>query len=275
MGLGSGHLGPGLVCCEHPFDAGAAVVALLLPCRDFGSGLVVVCHSAIEALAAQDADFDLDHVEPTGVLGGVVEFQTAKHAPGFRRGQSAVKGRRAVGRELVEHDADLLGLGEMDIAKLAHAFSEVRCRTARGDLDLAPGPMGVEEDEKLGGTLALILEVKAFAPPWLGRDRRTDFADQQCRGNHEASRSSSSRKTSPSYDEANSNRQNLCEETLEALGLFGSLDDLQHPIAARVERALQFRSGIGAIGETGEIRSERRRPATGGLSVGWPSSSNA
>ena len=77
------------------------------------------------------------------MLGGVVEFQTAKHAPGFRRGQSAVKGRRAVGRELVEHDADLLGLGEMDIAKLAHAFSEVRCRAALGDLDLAPGLQAV------------------------------------------------------------------------------------------------------------------------------------
>ena len=143
LGICSGHLGPGIVCCEHPFDAGAAVVALLLPCGDFGSELVVVCNSAIEALAAQDADFDLDHVKPTGVLGGVVEFQTAEHAPGFRRGQSAVKGRRAVGRELVEHDADLLGLGEMDIAKLAHAFSEVRCRAALGDLDLAPGLQAV------------------------------------------------------------------------------------------------------------------------------------
>ena len=165
MGICSGHLCPGIVCREHPFDAGAAVVALLLPCGDFGSEPVVVRDSAIEAPAAQDAGFDPGHVKPTGVPGGVVEFRTAKHAPGFRRGQSAVKGRRAVGREVVGHDADLPGLGEMDIARPAHAFSEVRCRAAPGDPDLAPGPMGVEEDEEVCGTLASILEVKAFAPP--------------------------------------------------------------------------------------------------------------
>ena len=48
--------------------------------REFAGG-----DASIEALAAQDADLDLDHVEPAGVLWGVVELQAPEHAPSFRR----------------------------------------------------------------------------------------------------------------------------------------------------------------------------------------------
>lgn len=41
--------------------------------------------AAIEALAAQDADLDLDHVEPGGVLWRVVELQV--YASGEDRGR--------------------------------------------------------------------------------------------------------------------------------------------------------------------------------------------
>ena len=34
----------------------------------------VIIDAAIETLPLEDADLDLDHVEPTGVLGGIVEF---------------------------------------------------------------------------------------------------------------------------------------------------------------------------------------------------------
>lgn len=53
--------------------------------------------TSIQALAVEDADLDLDHVEPTGVLGRVVEFQTAQDAAGF--------GAHA------ERDMDRLGAG--------------------------------------------------------------------------------------------------------------------------------------------------------------------
>ncbi len=47
------------------------------------------------------------------MLWGVVELQAAQHAPSFGRGEGAVKGGGAVDREIVEHDPDLLGLGEV------------------------------------------------------------------------------------------------------------------------------------------------------------------
>ena len=53
------------------------------PGVDFAAEPVWVVDSAVEALAAQHADLALDHVEPTGVLGSVVELQAAQNAPGF------------------------------------------------------------------------------------------------------------------------------------------------------------------------------------------------
>src|ERR1700738_1717247 len=75
--------GAGFVGCEHPSDAGAGGVSVPFPGVDFAAEPVWVVDSAVEALAAQHADLDLDHVEPTGMLGGVVEFQPAQNSPGF------------------------------------------------------------------------------------------------------------------------------------------------------------------------------------------------
>ena len=56
---------------------------MFFPCGNFVDEAVGIVDSAIEALAAEHADLDLDHIEPTGVLGGVVEFQAAQNSPGF------------------------------------------------------------------------------------------------------------------------------------------------------------------------------------------------
>ena len=49
----------------------------------FGGEPGVAVDASIEALAGQDADLDLHHVEPAGVLGDVVELQTAQNASCF------------------------------------------------------------------------------------------------------------------------------------------------------------------------------------------------
>ena len=59
-------------------DASAGSVSLLLPCVDFADEAVWLVDPAIQALAAQHTDLDLDHVEPTGMLGGVVELEAAQ-----------------------------------------------------------------------------------------------------------------------------------------------------------------------------------------------------
>ena len=65
----------GFFSCEHPFDFRLIGVALKFPGGDFGDKTGFVVNATIEALAAQNADLDLHHIEPTGVFGRVVKFQ--------------------------------------------------------------------------------------------------------------------------------------------------------------------------------------------------------
>jgi hypothetical protein len=53
---------------------------LSLPFGDLGFEPVAFADAAIQTLPAQHADFDLDHVQPTGVLGRVMELQALKDA---------------------------------------------------------------------------------------------------------------------------------------------------------------------------------------------------
>jgi hypothetical protein len=62
------HFGAGFFGCEHPFDACAGGVSLFFPCGDFADEALGVVDSAIQALAAEHSDLDLDHVGPAGML---------------------------------------------------------------------------------------------------------------------------------------------------------------------------------------------------------------
>jgi hypothetical protein len=55
----------------------------LLPDRGLGGQLHAAFDAPIEALAGQDADLDLDHVQPTDVLGDVMELESAQDSVGF------------------------------------------------------------------------------------------------------------------------------------------------------------------------------------------------
>ena len=77
------HFGAGLFGCEHPFDASPGRIALLLPGRGLGGQLFDTVDAAIKALGRQHADLDLHHVQPTGMLGDIVEFQSAQHPSGL------------------------------------------------------------------------------------------------------------------------------------------------------------------------------------------------
>ena len=61
------------------------------PGGDFAAQSLGVIDPAIQALASQDADFDLDHVEPTCVLWGVVELEPSQDPPGFGRRECLIQ----------------------------------------------------------------------------------------------------------------------------------------------------------------------------------------
>src|ERR1700722_13162395 len=178
IGIGAPHFGSGLVGGEHPVDSSAALVSLRLPDVDLGDEPVAAFDAAIETLAFEHADLDLNHVEPAGVLGRVVELKPPEHAPRFGRWECGVESGSGVGGEVVEDDADELGLWEVDIDELAHADGEVVSGATTSDLDPAPRAMCVKEDKEIDGAVAAILVIEAFGPSRRRRDWLTRFADE-------------------------------------------------------------------------------------------------
>ena len=71
---------------------------MFLPCGDFADEAVGVVDSAIQALATEHTDLNLNHVEPTGMLGGVVELQAAQNSPGFGGRECLIEGTEWVDR---------------------------------------------------------------------------------------------------------------------------------------------------------------------------------
>ena len=70
-----------------------------------------------------------------------------------------------MGGEVIEDDADALGLWEVDIDELAHAKGEVVSGATISDLDPAPRAVGIrDEDEEIDGAVAAILVVEALEP---------------------------------------------------------------------------------------------------------------
>ena len=66
-----------LICIltsERPLDGSLSGVTSLLPRVNLALQKVAVFNAPLQALTAEDADFDLRHVQPTRVLGCVVEL---------------------------------------------------------------------------------------------------------------------------------------------------------------------------------------------------------
>jgi hypothetical protein len=53
---------------------------------------------ATQALVPQDADLDLNHLEPACVLGGAVDLEPSQNPPGFGGQECLIRGAAGVGR---------------------------------------------------------------------------------------------------------------------------------------------------------------------------------
>ena len=131
---------------------------------------ITSCRGAIKALGRQHADLDLHHVQPTGMLGDIVEFQSAQHPSGLLSRERLVERAGRVGRQIVENDTDTLGLGKVNVSKFAHAGGEIDCGPALGDFHLAPRPMDVDEHEQIGCSITSIFANRTAraGPAWPG-----------------------------------------------------------------------------------------------------------
>lgn len=81
---------PGILGVKPPMDGGSGGIALPFQGLDFPAEGGLVRDAPPEAGASQYAKLYLRHVEPTAVLGCVVEFQSFHDTPGFGSGEGLV-----------------------------------------------------------------------------------------------------------------------------------------------------------------------------------------
>ena len=69
---------PGNSDGKTPMDLDLSLVAPFFPGTDRAAQPIGVGQAAVEAWTLSNADCDFRHVEPTGMLGGVVKLQTVQ-----------------------------------------------------------------------------------------------------------------------------------------------------------------------------------------------------
>lgn len=74
---------------ELPMDGCAGRVALPIPRRHFGGDSGQRRQPTTETLAGRHGHVELNHVQPTGLFGGVMPSETLRQAPGTRHRASS------------------------------------------------------------------------------------------------------------------------------------------------------------------------------------------
>jgi len=123
---------------ETPVDSRSRSVAAVLPSCDLLRQALFVRDASVQALSMQDTEFDFSHIEPTAMLGGVMDFQFGGNAAGLGRRKGFIERSKFVRVQIVHHQGDGVCLREMDIDQVAHAVGKIDHGAALCHLDMAP-----------------------------------------------------------------------------------------------------------------------------------------
>src|ERR1022692_1050031 len=119
------HLSIGVATSESPLDSLSICVSTLLPGRDVGRQGCSIGDAPSDALAIKNADFNLSHVQPTGMFGGVVKLDSTQKGCCWGSTQDVYKGLSEMGVQIVENQMDATGLGVHRIHQVANKGHEI------------------------------------------------------------------------------------------------------------------------------------------------------
>src|ERR1700722_19232059 len=103
------HLAIRVLAGKSPGDLATFGVTALLPGGDFGDEQRALGQASVKALAIKDADLDFRHIQPAGVLWGVVEDDPAQELLSRPDTEHCFKADWKVRTEIVEHEVNAPG----------------------------------------------------------------------------------------------------------------------------------------------------------------------
>ena len=143
------HLSIRILSREGPRDAAARGIATLLPSRNFSGEQRLGRQTPIEALAVEDANFDLRHIEPAGVVRGVVKDHAPEQPPRYRDAEHFLEADARVGIEVVEDQMDAPRVRLDVFEQVLDEGHEVGFGPVLGHLDGASAALGFYSHDTL------------------------------------------------------------------------------------------------------------------------------
>ena len=125
----------------------------------------------LQAGAGQYAELDFRHVQPTSVLGGVVELQPLRNPPGLWRRERLVQGRRTVRVQVVHDHPHHGGLRVSFVHQPTHLMGEVLHRAPLGHRHVTPARQRLTGQEQVADALPPVLVVLPQRNSGPGRQR--------------------------------------------------------------------------------------------------------
>src|SRR5512144_1508959 len=162
-------LDPGIGRGELPIDTLLAVIAPGLPRLGFLTQGVDIRETAVQTLAGEDAEVHLSKVQPTAVLGGLVNLQPLRQAPGGFRREGFIKRTRLMGVEIVADQTHPGRLRILDLQQGLDFSGPVNGGAPLADMHRAATLERVREQEETRRPIALVFIVN---PLGAARDRR-------------------------------------------------------------------------------------------------------
>jgi len=169
---------PRICCREAPVNLARRCVACFFPRTYLLSQPIIVRQTLSQTLAHEHAELNLDHVQPTAVLGRVVDVEPIGNPLRLGRREGLVERRDGVGVELIHHQHDCVGSGIVDIDQLLDAVCPIHSRAPRGHGDVPSAAQRLTDEEEIGDASSGVFGVVAGGLSRRARERFMHVTEQ-------------------------------------------------------------------------------------------------
>jgi hypothetical protein len=142
-----------------PVDGGLCRIAACFPGGDHAADSLLVSEASVHTLGRPHGELDFRPIEPTAMLGCVVEIQRPQDATGFGRRKGRLQGRRGMRIQVIQDDTDHSRLGDMEVHQVLHPVGKILAGAPVSDLHMPPALPRLEAHQQVAGTLPALFVV--------------------------------------------------------------------------------------------------------------------
>ena len=174
----SSHFQIGVLPSERPLDTSLLVVSAPLPGIDFTGEGVTVGQAPIQALAIKDANFDFRHVQPTGVLRGVVKDDATQQLVRHLDAEHVLETLAEMRVEVVQYQMNSTRRRVDLFEQVLDEGHEIRLGAMIGNLHGPSSAFGFDRHEQVACAAPYVLVIQSHGRSWLDRQGLARILEQ-------------------------------------------------------------------------------------------------